>query len=296
MALRSPEQGHVEIIAWLFLIGSAVLSAAFTAGAGAVVRPWLATPTRGDAWRPIAAALLLVAVCWLMFVYGSPHTVGPLFIWIPATIAAAASVWTWRRRSSLGPIVAGAVMGIGYPALLLWMPQLNLADQGARHDACAAPLVVDALDRYRAVVGRFPSAFADLYREYPPRSQLPRAAPTFAPLETFGGRPGVTCLATSVTHWLYTTTGEQYVVGYWRRYPGVEALGARVCLYPSDDRVWRCEWNGWGPFSPAYSSASGVLAEGRRLSRARCVRRVHGGRRPRAPGRLPRWPGRSPTR
>ena len=242
------------MIAWLFFIGLAVLAAAFTAGAGAVVQPWLAAPTRDDAWRPITAALLLISLCWLQFIYGTSYTV-PIFIWIPATIAAVASVWRWRHVARPRMIVAGAVMGIGFPAVLLWMPQLSLADQGAGHDACAAPLVVDALERYRAVVSRYPSAFGDLYREYPPLPQFRPPGPTFAPLETFGGRPGVTCFATGATHWLYVTTGDQYVLGYWRRYPVIEALGARVCLYRSDARAWRCEWNGWAPFPPAYASA-----------------------------------------
>jgi hypothetical protein len=185
-----------------------------------------------------------------MFIYGADWSI-PLFIWTGATLAAAASLWGWRHVGRLRLIVAGAVMAIGYPAILLWLPQLHLADQRAQGDACAAPLVVDALERYRSVVGRYPSAFDDLYKEYPPLQQLRPPGPTFAPLFTAGGgRPGVTCFATS-THWLYATTGDQYALGYWRRYPALEALGARVCLYRSDARAWHCEWNGWGPFPAA---------------------------------------------
>jgi len=244
----------VEIIAWLFLLGLAVMAAAFTAAAGAVVQPWLAAPTRGDAWRLMTAALLLVPVCVLMFVYGLAWSI-PLFIWTGATIAAAASVWGWRHVSRLRLIVAGVVMAIGYPAFLLWLPQLNVAEQGTRYDACVAPLVVDALERYRSVVGRYPSTFDDLYREYPPLQLGRLPGPTFAPLFTAaGGRTDVPCFATS-TRWLYATTGAQYALGYWRRYPALEALGARVCLYRSDARAWHCEWNGWGPFPAADGSA-----------------------------------------
>ncbi len=241
---------------WLFLIVLAVLSAAFTAGAGAVLRPWLAAPTRGHAWRPITAVLLLAPVCWLMFIYGVsyPLVIIPVVIWISATLAAAAAAWRWRHIGRPRAIVAGAVMGIGFPALLLWMPQLNKADLHARYDACAAPLVVDALDRYRAVAGRYPAVFRDLYGGYPPAPQSRPAGPTFAPLED-GSPPFVLCRATNLTDWLYTTTDNQYVLGYWQHYPNIEALGARVCLYRSDARVWRCEWNGWGPFPPAPASA-----------------------------------------
>jgi hypothetical protein len=245
----------MELIAGLFFIGIAVLPAIFTAGAGAVLRPWLAAPTRGDAWRPIAAALLLLAVCGLMFVYGPsyPLVIIPALIWIGASIGAAVSVWRWRHLGRLRLIVAGAFMAIGFPALVLWIPDLSRAERGAEYDACAGPLVVDAVERYRTVVGRYPSAFNDLYREYPPLQQLRPPGPTFAPLLNAGGvRPGVDCYTTT-TRWLYTTTGDQYALGYWRRYPGLEPLGARVCLYRSDARFWRCDWNGWGPFPAADS-------------------------------------------
>lgn len=240
----------MDITPWLFLLGLAVLSAAFTAGAGAVLRPWLAAPTRDNAWRPITSVLLLGVICWLTFVYGGsyPMVIIPMLIWVSATIAAVASVWRWRHVDRLRAIVAGALMGIGFPALLLWIPEANRAELHSRYDACAAPLVVDALDRYRAVAGRYPSAFRDLYFAYP------RVGPTFAPLED-GNPPFEICRATNVTHWLYETTGNQYVLGYWQRYPGIEALGARVCLYRSDARVWRCEWNGWGPFPPVARAA-----------------------------------------
>jgi len=261
-------------VVWLlFLAVIAAAACAFTVLGGYFVRRWLIEPRLTSLWALGVGAASLGVVCWLMFIYGEAYFTATILItiWGAATVTAIAFLWRSRRMGRARMVVAGALLAVGYPALLLQMPELYQSTRRDEWDSCAAPLVVDALARYRSVAGRYPARFDELYHEYPARSFGAPPRPTYAPLDTLGGDGSLKCVATPrSTNWLYTTTGSDYVLGYWRQYPIVEPLGARVCLYHSDDPGWRCAWNGWGPFGgrPAPSSSATTAPSAVRTSTA----------------------------
>jgi len=242
----------VWVLALFVTVVFASLGGGFTLVGCYFLRRWLREPRLTSLWALALSAASLAAVCGLMFIYGEVYFTAWILtvIWSSATITALVFLWRSRRMGRGRMVVASALLAIAYPALLLQMPTLNESARRDEWDACAAPLVVDALARYRAIAARYPERFDDLYHEYPTRSFVPPSRPTYEPLDTLGGRGGLKCLATPwSTNWLYTTTGRDYVLGYWRRYPIIEPLAARVCLYHSDAPGWSCDWNSWGPFS-----------------------------------------------
>jgi hypothetical protein len=264
-------------MAWLvwvlFLAVIAAASCGFTVLGGYFLRRWLIEPGLTSLWALGVGAASLGVVCWLMFIYGEAYFTGSILItiWGTATVTALVFLWRSRRMGRVRMVVAGALLAVGYPALLLQMPGLYQIAHRDEWDFCSAPLVVDALARYRSVAGQYPPRFDELYREYPARSFGAPPRPTYEPLETVGAGGTRKCPASPQwTNWLYTTTGREYILGYWRQYPIIELLGARVCLYHSDDPGWRCEWNGWGPFvrRPEPTPSAGTSPSAPRTSSA----------------------------
>jgi len=263
--------------AWVvWLLFFAVIAAAacgFTVLGGYFLRRWLIEPRLTSIWALGVGAASLGVVCWLMFIYGEAYFTASILmtIWGTATVTALVFLWRSRRIGRARMVVAGALLAVGYPALLLQMPELYQSTRRDEWDSCAAPLVVDALARYQSVAGRYPARFDELYHEYPARSVGAPPRPTYEPLETVGAGGTRKCPASPTwTNWLYTTTGREYILGYWRQYPIIEPLGARVCLYHSDDPGWRCAWNGWGPFGerPAPTSSATTAPSAVRTSTA----------------------------
>ena len=244
-------------VAWIVLAVMVAASSGFTALGCYFLRRWLSEPRLASVWALVVSAASLSVVCWLMYSFGEAYfnAVYLTAIWGTATVTALVFLWRSRRMGRTRMVIAGALLVLAYPALLLQMPNLYQSVRGEERDSCAAPLVVDALFRYRAVAGGYPARFDDLYHEYPAPSLGVPPRPTYEPLEPFGGRGDLHCLATFwPTKWLYTTAGGEYVLGYWR-YTIIEPLVARVCLYRSADPGWRCGWNGWGPFSDRSAAA-----------------------------------------
>jgi len=243
----------VWVLAIFVTVVFASLGGGFTLLGCYFIGRWIREPRLTSLSSLAVGVASLGVVCGLMFVYGEAYFTAWILMVLWASSTLTAIVFLWRsRHMARGPmVIATALLAVGYPALLLQMPPLSETARRDEWDACAAPLVVDALARYRAVAARYPARFDDLYHEFPPRTFIAPPRPTYEPLDTLGGRGGLKCLATPwSTNWLYTTTGPDYALGYWRRYPVIEPLAARVCLYRSDDPGWRCGWNDWGPFSP----------------------------------------------
>ncbi len=118
-----------------------------------------------------------------------------------------------------------------YPVFLLFVTFLGIVMGYARSpegrtEQFGATLI-QALEQYQSDHGVYPPSLHELVSTH--LAEIP-------PVLSASGVP-----------WLYTTNGHEFTLGYMQ-FP--ERTGSELCLYVSSSRMWSCEFNNWGPFTP----------------------------------------------
>jgi hypothetical protein len=113
----------------LFLVLLVAAASGFTLLGGYFLRRWLSGPRLASLWTLAVSAVSLGVVCWLMYIYGEGYytVLFLMLIWGSATVTAAVFLWRSRRIGAVRMVIAVALLGVAYPALLLQMPGLHHA-------------------------------------------------------------------------------------------------------------------------------------------------------------------------
>jgi hypothetical protein len=109
-----------------FLVVLVAAASGFTLLGGYFLRRWLSEPRLKPLWMLGISAVSLGAVCGLMYIYGEGYytVLFLMLIWISATLTALVFLWRSRGIGRTRMVIAIALLGVAYPALLLQMPGL----------------------------------------------------------------------------------------------------------------------------------------------------------------------------
>jgi hypothetical protein len=180
---------------------------------------------------------LFALACTLLCGFASLGHLGPvlaLLTMLSATgVAIVTGAWMvyslpgWRKLSA---VLIGFVLPMVFSASI-WVGENQSPEKVTRRNG---DKIAYALEQYYAETGEYPTELNDLVPAN--LTELPQA------------------LTTQGTGWLYTSSTNQYTLGYWH-YP--HKLGVVLCLYSSESKNWQCESTfhsqGWGPFSPVWT-------------------------------------------
>lgn len=203
--------------------------------AGFLMQSSLRDPQRIIWWRGIASFVLFVLISFALGSWGTFVGVGTVIAFLIASsatgVAIVTGVWTawslprWRKLTAL-------MIGIVFPAAFFasiwvgasWSPESITKKNG--------DLIVQSLEQYYVENGVYPTELTELVPGY--LTGLPKA------------------LTTQRTGWLYTSTINQYTLGYWHS-PGSYGI-VTLCLHQSRSKKWECKptlhTRDWEPFSP----------------------------------------------
>ncbi len=174
------------------------------------------------------SVLLLSAVCFLVADFASYGLLAVVFAFLTAftTTIVAVIVGIWLERSLKGRRRTIALfVGLVFPIGLFLSVQIGDSYSPEGQTRQHGEHVIQALDQFHQNVGKYPSTLSEV-------------APTYVTVVP-------EALTTQGTGWLYTTTQNGFILGYWY-YP--DKMGSDVCLYSSQARKWVCDFNNWGPF------------------------------------------------